>query len=371
MRIYSIVLATFIAVLLVASFVAAQEASADTSVSTDSSVSVSTNGVADDLSGDAGVTPDSSFYGLKLGWEKAGLWFTFNQEKKAERELALADKRLVEARVMAEKGNAEGFARAQEAHDELVARAQARIDALDQDGNADNIRNSARKVVGLQRAIEVHKFRIETLKDIEANANLTDEQRAKFDEVIAKMENKTDDMREKLDDRKDKMKTRLRAVTEENESEIDKEFKEFDGNLTLVKQRIALHLIARTEFALTKLDQTTVRNNNSVFQDQLTLAQNALVQAKALYAAGDYEGAIKAIKPVSNYGRNLSIIVRARNEERKAAAEEIRSEVRDKVEARIKSRNDSGRDDSMENESNDSDSEEMNASANVSVDVTA
>src|SRR3989344_656128 len=61
----------------------------------------------DNMEGDAGTTPDSAFYGLKLGWEKVGLWFTFDQEKKAEKELGLARKRLLEIRAMADKGDIE------------------------------------------------------------------------------------------------------------------------------------------------------------------------------------------------------------------------------------------------------------------------
>lgn len=56
-----------------------------------------------------GLLPDSPFYKLKALRDKIGLWLTWDEEKKAERELFLADKR-INAAVALLEGGKEGLA---------------------------------------------------------------------------------------------------------------------------------------------------------------------------------------------------------------------------------------------------------------------
>jgi len=72
-----------ICLLLFSSFAVAQDAGDDTQ--------------------DAGILPDSPLYGLKIAAEAVGTFFTFGQEKKANRMLGLAEKRIAEANAMADK----------------------------------------------------------------------------------------------------------------------------------------------------------------------------------------------------------------------------------------------------------------------------
>ena len=51
-----------------------------------------------------GILPDSAFYGLKKAFEAVGGAFTFGNEARVERGLKLSEKRLAEAKAMAEKG---------------------------------------------------------------------------------------------------------------------------------------------------------------------------------------------------------------------------------------------------------------------------
>ncbi len=55
----------------------------------------------------AGVTPDSFWYKFKRIYEDTGMFFTFKEERKAEKKLELAEKRLAEAQAMEEKGKPE------------------------------------------------------------------------------------------------------------------------------------------------------------------------------------------------------------------------------------------------------------------------
>lgn len=303
-KLYAVIALVFIASLMAVQFALAQETVSDLEVS-------------DNLEGDPGATPDSAGYGLKLGWEKIGLWFTFKQEKKAGRELVLARKRLLEVRRMAEKGNLKAMLKAQEKHDELVASAQERLARLGEDSTEARVKLAVRKVIGLEVAIKAHENRIEVLKDILAEKNLSDEARTAIEAAVARMENRTAIMEQKLEERKDKFKTRLRAVTEKNESEVESEVKELESEAGLVEaeKAIAEKRIEKAEEALAKLKERVAEEklkevNVSAVETHIAEAEAKIAEAKAFVAEGKYAEAIAILKPVSNYGRNLSVVVR-------------------------------------------------------------
>ncbi len=309
-KLYEVIALVFIASLMAVQFALAQETVSDFEVSNSLEAS-------DNLEGDPGATPDSAGYGLKLGWEKIGLWFTFKQEKKAEKELALARKRLLEVRRMAEKGNIKAMLRAQEKHDELVASAQERLVRLGEDSTKAKVKLAMRKVIGLEVAIKAHENRIEVLKDILAEKNLSDEARTAIEAAVARMENRTAIMEQKLEERKDKFKTRLRAVTEKNESEVESEVKELESEAGLVEaeKAIAEKRIEKAEEALAKLKERVAEEklkevNVSAVETHIAEAEAKIAEAKAFVAEGKYAEAIAILKPVSNYGRNLSVVVR-------------------------------------------------------------
>jgi hypothetical protein len=289
----------------------------------DAAVTAASTASDDTLSSDPGTTPDSAMYGLKLGWEKVGLLFTFNQEKKAQKELALAEKRLLEVKKMAEKGNLKAMEKAQEKHDALVESAQARLEKLQEDSKEAQIRETATKVIGLEVALKAHENRIEVLKDILAEKNLSDEARTAIDAAVAKMENKTSAMAQKIEERKDNIKIRLRAVTEKTETEVESEVASIENSSGLIaaEKAIAEKRVAKTEDALAKLKERVSEEkfkavNVSIIETRIAEAEQRVADAKVLIEQGKYADAIAVLKPVSNFGRNLSFVVKKINQAR-------------------------------------------------------
>lgn len=279
---------------------------------------------ADNLTANPGITPDSSFYGLKLGWEKVRLAFTFNQERKAEKELALADKRLLEIKRMAEKGNVKAALKAQKSHDALVERAKARLSSIQEDTKEAQVRNTAEKIIGLQRAIQAHENRIEVLKDVLAEQNLSDDARESIESAVERMENRTEVMSQRLKEKKDRVKTRLRAVTGDSEEEVDAVINKIENRtgLTDLDKKIAERGINRTERILERVkariaEEKEAGVNVSAAEERISEAESKLAEAKVLYNEGKYSSVIVTLKPISNYGRNLSVIVRAINKARR------------------------------------------------------
>jgi len=296
--------------------ISAQFAFAQDSVSTEST---STEGISygddgaidgaiDNLEGNAGV--------LSVAINQVQTLLTLNQEKKAELELKLADLRLVQAKVAAKNGNIEAMQKALEAHDRIIAKVQARIEKLD--GAKDNagIKKSITKLIGLQRAIEVHEARIEKLKDILADENLTEEQRVAVENKLQKAEQNTGVLKELQLAKKEQVKTKLRAVESKTEDEIESEVKSVESSEGLIEAQklIAEKRIANTEEAIAKIKERLSEEkfngiDTTIIDSKIASVEQTLSQAKELYAAGNYEEVIAILKPVNNYGRNMKVIV--------------------------------------------------------------
>lgn len=189
--------------------------------------------INDDLNGSAS--------GLRIGWERLKLGLTFNNEKKAMQELKIARLRLVQAKIAARNNDTEAMQNALEAHNRILERVQARVNAIDGASDEKGARNAAEKIVGLERAIEVHEARISKLNEILASENLTDEQRAKVEEKISKAEENTAKLRELEAEKKDKIMTKLRAVSNMTEEEANAVMAKIENNhnLSAVKNLVS------------------------------------------------------------------------------------------------------------------------------------
>jgi hypothetical protein len=191
-----------------------------------------------ELEGDPGITPDSPLYGLERAMERIGLALTFNKARKAEKGLIHAKERLLEARKMAEEGNIEAFEEAQAEHDEIMEEVEENVEELEEDTDEDTAEDTAEKVVGLQRAILAHQHRLETLRRVVENA--PEAARANLERVLAKMENKTTEFEQKVEMKRERVKTKLRAIKNMTEEEIEEELEELEEGkgLDKLKERI-------------------------------------------------------------------------------------------------------------------------------------
>jgi len=184
---------------------------------------------------------NESVSGMRIGWERVKLAFTFGDDKKAMQEFKLAKLRLIQARIAAKNGNEKAMEKALEAHERIIERVRARVNAMD--GTSDNrsARLAAAKLVGLERAIEVHEARISKLGEILASENLTEEQRARIEMQIEKAQNVTDSLKALSADKKEKLKTKMRAVSNMTEEEVESAIEEIEDNqhLSAVKALVA------------------------------------------------------------------------------------------------------------------------------------
>lgn len=309
-----------------------------------------------ELAGDAGATPDQPLaYGLKTFGERLALGLTFNKEKRAQKELDIAQKRLLEMKKMIAKNKLQQAERLQAAYEERIQKASDLLAQIKENGNQATIVAGAKSLALLQGKVQNHEMAIEALKNVLAEKNLTDEQKAKLEFVLERMENKTDDMKDKAEQRQEKIKDRLRAVTNKSESEVDAILNNATAEeLQNVQQKLADRWINRTENALVKIDtkitEQKLKGINITELEGFTAEVEAkLADAKAAYAAGNYEDALKILKPVNNYGRQLSQVVKFRNEaglqalkaervKELAKIEVIKEKISEEIASKIKSK---------------------------------
>jgi hypothetical protein len=184
---------------------------------------------------------NESVSGMRIGWERVKLGLTFNNEKKAMQELKLARLRLIQARIAAKNGNEVAMTKALEAHERLIERVKKRVNAIDGASDNESARLAAAKLVGLERAIEVHEARISKLSELLASENLTEQQRAVVEQRLAKAEENTAKLKEVQAAKKESIKTKLRAVTNMTEDEVESAIEEIEDsqNLSAVKKLVS------------------------------------------------------------------------------------------------------------------------------------
>jgi len=193
------------------------------------------------------------------------IWFTFNQEKKAEKELKLARLELIKAKIAALNNNTNAMEKALAAHDKIIAKIQERINAIDGKATKEGVQNSVSKLVGLERAIQVHEARIAKLNEILASANLTDEQIAKIQAKLDKAINNTAHLRDVEAAKIDKLSTRLMAIANMTEEEVNAKVQELKDaqNLSAIKALVSEIKSARAEKIQERLKERARESNKS------------------------------------------------------------------------------------------------------------
>jgi len=147
-----------------------------------------------------------------LFWKKADIWFTFNQEKKAEKELKLAELQLVRARVAAKNNNSKAMEDALEAHQKLIEKIQNRISKFENKDSAEELKNATNKLVGLERAMEVHGLRIDRLNVLLNDSNLSADEVAKIQLRIEQTENSTQHLRDVSEAQRERNELKIKAM---------------------------------------------------------------------------------------------------------------------------------------------------------------
>lgn len=222
-KILSMMLIAVMALSMIAPLALAEELAVEDNVTAEpmliSTETSSTDQVSEETEAELELTEEVSNQGV--AWKQFKLWFTFNQEKKIERELELAKIRLAQANRAAQNGNSEAAEKAMEAHERIMNRVQEKIEKLDGATTAEGLNASAVKLIGLERALQVHERRVAYLGSVLETANLTEAQRTRLETKLQSMEENADKLTQLQERKMEKIKTRVMAVRNMTEEEAN------------------------------------------------------------------------------------------------------------------------------------------------------
>lgn len=283
------------------------------------------------------INPDSFFWGFKDALDKFSLALTFDSESKAKKGITIAEERLREFQKMAEEGKLEAAQKAIESHNEFIERAKSASKGMSESNKTKEIEKQIEfesEVEKLQNRTEIITERLKI--KIKTEGNLTAEQKALIDTLIASMQNQTGSLKIEINEHKNKIKIEIKQRTNKTEEEIDDEIEELERehNVTGSEERKlsdANEKILEAKEEIVKLmDEVDINNvtdnavlvlqNNSF--DKLAAAQDALNSSKY----GEAFGLANAAKQLAENAREKIEKLAERNGENKDKNENERDD---------------------------------------------
>ena len=235
--------------------------------------------------------------GKMLG-QRLGLLFTFDKEKKAEKELKLARLELIRARIAVEHNDTKALEKALENHERWMQRVEARVNITSDDPTREGINKSLNNLVGLERAIDVHEFHIARLNLLINESNLTEEQIAQVQEKINQIEDSIAHLNDVQDSKKDRLKTKLMAVSNMTDDEAEDEIEDIENfhSLAEVQKYVVEKRMEQIEEQIAHLQEKIAEakakgRNTTNAEARLAEMQAGLAQATIFYNAGNYSEA--------------------------------------------------------------------------------
>ena len=166
---------------------------------------------------DIGATPDEPIrYWFKRMGEGLKVAFEADRTKKAELRLQFAEKRIEEVKKMISENKDKAAEKAQKLHERLMDKVQKDVEKIKENGSEKELE----KVVGLDRAVQAHEAHIAKFQEKISNMNLTEAQKAKFEQIIGNFQNKTNMLKEKITERKNRVENKIRAEKDGNATQI-------------------------------------------------------------------------------------------------------------------------------------------------------
>jgi hypothetical protein len=180
---------------------------------------------------DAGVTPDSPFYGLERAMERLKLAFMRDKAERALYKIRMAEERLAESEEMLEEDNLEAAQEAEEAHDEILEEAQEEAEEIETDTDEEVAEEALEAVERVQLGLLAHGEKValvhnRILERMQAG-NASQEKLDHIGEVFARIIAKAQEMEQKVAEKRERVRTRYKVLSEKNETELSEKEQAF------------------------------------------------------------------------------------------------------------------------------------------------
>ncbi len=260
------------------------------------------NGIAEDSdaedASEAGITPDSPFYGLDVAMDNVGLMLTFNKAKKAEKKLQIANERLKEAKMMGLGNNLDAMEKAKIRHDEMLLSAEDDIDAIGTGDETEALKTNMK----IKTMLQMHKQEVSDVEQeltLRVRGRLTAAQQENLDDFLGSMKGSLNSVDVKVQNREEKIKAVMKKTRNMSDAEIEDEFENY--NMAAAGE----HLGDKTENLISQADKAVLHaedliakkenmdKNVTYAKEQLEEAKLILAEAEAKYEDGNIEDAVE------------------------------------------------------------------------------
>jgi len=246
---------------------------------------------------EAGITPDSPFYGLDVAMDNVGLMLTFNKAKKVEKKLQIANERLKEAKMMAVGNNLVAMEKAKLRHDEMLLSAEDDIDAIGTGDETEALKTNMK----IKTMLQMHKQEVSDVEQeltLRVRGRLTVAQQENLDAFFGSMKGSLNSVDVKVQNREEKIKAVMKKTHNMSDAEIEDEFENY--NMAAAGEYLgdkADNLISQADKAVLHAEDLIAKKEESVknvtyAKEQLEDAKLILAEAEAEYADGNVEGAV-------------------------------------------------------------------------------
>jgi len=262
---------------------------------------------------EAGIGPDSLFYGIDRALERISLALSFDKEKKAARGLRHAEERLSEVQAMIEEGKFEDAERAQEDHDALLEEVEALAVELEDEVEGDKAERVLRKITRHQNRIEAHREKLDQTytRILDARGEeLTDEQLVRLDALFDKLRARADAAELKALEREDIVKVRVKErfnITDDEIEELDVEI-EFEEKFEEGRENRALREMERADNALDRLETKFKDEGIIEFDEEISRMRERLELARSEYDAGNWKRAKNIAHEVRKFAERIGVL---------------------------------------------------------------
>lgn len=202
------------------------------------------------------VNPDSFFWGFKDTLDRVSLSLTFDSKARAKKGIAIAEERFREFQKMTEEGKLEAAQKAIESHNNFLERAKSASKSISEGNKTEEIK----KQIEIENEVEKLENRTEIITErlkikIKAKGNLTAEQKALIDSLIASMQNQSGSLKIEIEQNKEKIKLEIKRRTNKSVEEIEDDIKGLESrhNLTGTRQAKATEAIDDAKEEIAKL----------------------------------------------------------------------------------------------------------------------
>lgn len=176
---------------------------------------------------EAGVTPDSFWWGLDKALDQISLLLSLGPEDKARKGLEIAQERLLEVKVMAEQQNLDAAEKAQAEHRKILGKVKGVVSSLDEDESERELEQELEIEQELrEHEEEVERVSAELKVKIKIEGQLSPEQQERLHEFLRSLETNADEVKLELVQKREKTIIKIKEETGRSEKEIEQEIEQ-------------------------------------------------------------------------------------------------------------------------------------------------